>query len=53
MHLVHQPGQGPEPFPLILTRGWPGSFLAYLDQRQPSALTTPIGQETPVPWSGQ
>jgi pimeloyl-ACP methyl ester carboxylesterase len=31
LHLVHLPGQGPEPLPLLLTHGWPGSFLEYLD----------------------
>lgn len=27
IHLVHQPGTGPAPLPLILTHGWPGSFV--------------------------
>ncbi|MGH9600583.1 MAG: epoxide hydrolase family protein, partial [Terracidiphilus sp.] len=27
VHFVHQPGQGPAPLPLILTHGWPGSFI--------------------------
>jgi epoxide hydrolase len=27
IHFVHQPGRGPEPLPLVLTHGWPGSFL--------------------------
>jgi pimeloyl-ACP methyl ester carboxylesterase len=31
IHLVHAPGQGPDPLPLLLTHGWPGSFLEYLD----------------------
>jgi pimeloyl-ACP methyl ester carboxylesterase len=31
VHLIHQRGQGPVPLPLILTHGWPGSFLEYLD----------------------
>lgn len=31
IHLVHARGQGPEPLPLLLTHGWPGSFLEYLD----------------------
>jgi pimeloyl-ACP methyl ester carboxylesterase len=29
IHLVHLAGQGPDPFPLLLTHGWPGSFLEY------------------------
>lgn len=31
IHLVHEPGRGPEPLPLLLTHGWPGSFCEYLD----------------------
>jgi pimeloyl-ACP methyl ester carboxylesterase len=31
LHLLHVPGQGPDPFPLLLTHGWPGSFCEYLD----------------------
>jgi pimeloyl-ACP methyl ester carboxylesterase len=27
IHVVHQPGTGPSPMPLILTHGWPGSFI--------------------------
>lgn len=27
LHVVHQPGRGPSPLPLVLTHGWPGSFL--------------------------
>jgi pimeloyl-ACP methyl ester carboxylesterase len=30
IHFVHQPGQGPAPIPLILTHGWPGSFLEFV-----------------------
>jgi pimeloyl-ACP methyl ester carboxylesterase len=30
VHLVHAPGRGPEPVPLLLTHGWPGSFLEHL-----------------------
>ena len=31
IHLVHASGQGPDPLPLLLTHGWPGSFCEYLD----------------------
>jgi pimeloyl-ACP methyl ester carboxylesterase len=31
VHLVHVPGRGPDPMPLLLTHGWPGSFCEYLD----------------------
>jgi pimeloyl-ACP methyl ester carboxylesterase len=27
IHFIHEPGKGPDPFPLIMTHGWPGSFL--------------------------
>jgi epoxide hydrolase len=30
VHFVHAPGCGPEPLPLLLTHGWPGSFCEYL-----------------------
>ena len=30
LHVVHTPGRGPDPLPLLLTHGWPGSFLEYL-----------------------
>lgn len=31
VHAVHAPGRGPDPMPLLLTHGWPGSFCEYLD----------------------
>ncbi|UQN09285.1 epoxide hydrolase family protein [Deinococcus sp. QL22] len=27
IHFIHQPGTGPQPLPLVLTHGWPGSFI--------------------------
>ncbi|HEV8193901.1 MAG TPA: epoxide hydrolase, partial [Ktedonobacterales bacterium] len=27
IHFIHEPGKGPNPLPLILTHGWPGSFF--------------------------
>ena len=27
IHFIHEKGKGPAPIPLILTHGWPGSFL--------------------------
>jgi pimeloyl-ACP methyl ester carboxylesterase len=27
IHFIHRRGRGPDPIPLILTHGWPGSFL--------------------------
>jgi pimeloyl-ACP methyl ester carboxylesterase len=29
VHLIHAPGAGTEPVPLLLTHGWPSSFLEY------------------------
>jgi len=29
IHFVHQPGTGPAPLPLVLTHGWPGSFIEF------------------------
>ena len=30
IHFIHEKGKGPSPLPLILTHGWPGSFLEML-----------------------
>lgn len=30
LHFVHARGQGTNPLPLLLTHGWPGSFLEYI-----------------------
>ena len=30
LHVVVAEGRGPDPIPLLLTHGWPGSFLEYL-----------------------
>jgi hypothetical protein len=27
IHFIHEKGKGPDPLPLIITHGWPGSFL--------------------------
>ena len=31
IHYIHEAGRGPRPFPLIITHGWPGSFLEMLE----------------------
>jgi pimeloyl-ACP methyl ester carboxylesterase len=31
IHFVHQPGKGPNPLPIILTHGWPDSFIRFKD----------------------
>ena len=30
IHFIHERGKGPHPIPLVLTHGWPGSFLEML-----------------------
>ncbi len=30
IHFIHARGRGPDPLPLVLTHGWPGSFLEML-----------------------
>jgi pimeloyl-ACP methyl ester carboxylesterase len=30
IHFIHERGQGPQPFPLILTHGWPSTFAEML-----------------------
>jgi pimeloyl-ACP methyl ester carboxylesterase len=29
LHFIHQPGVGPDPFPLLLVHGWPGSVWEF------------------------
>src|SRR5262245_43894206 len=29
LHFIHEPGEGANPKPLLLTHGWPGSFYEY------------------------
>src|SRR5689334_2366475 len=31
LHFLHVPGQGPDPCPLLLLHGWPGSVVEFLD----------------------
>src|SRR5215469_7546354 len=30
IHFIHERGRGPDPLPLLLTHGWPGSFFELL-----------------------
>jgi pimeloyl-ACP methyl ester carboxylesterase len=41
VHVVHAPGTGPDPLPLLLTHGWPSSFLEYRELLP--LLTDPAG----------
>jgi pimeloyl-ACP methyl ester carboxylesterase len=45
IHFLHVHGQGPAPIPLILTHGWPGSFLEFL--RLIPLLTDPAAHGMP------
>ncbi|AWB44668.1 multidrug MFS transporter [Paenibacillus sp. CAA11] len=40
IHFVHERGKGPNPMPLILTHGWPDSYLRY--QKIIPYLTDPV-----------
>ena len=31
LHFLHVPGKGPEPIPLLLMHGWPGSVFEFMD----------------------
>src|SRR3954470_2295275 len=31
LHFLHAPGVGPNPYPLLLMHGWPGSVFEFLD----------------------
>jgi pimeloyl-ACP methyl ester carboxylesterase len=31
VHFIHERGEGPAPFPIVLTHGWPGSVLEMLE----------------------
>jgi microsomal epoxide hydrolase len=39
LHFVHEPGVGPDPMPLVLSHGWPGSIVEF--QRLIPMLTDP------------
>lgn len=40
VHFVHECGKGPNPLPIILTHGWPDSFIRY--KKIISLLTDPV-----------
>ncbi len=37
IHFVHEKGSGPAPMPLIISHGWPGSIVEFLDVIEPLA----------------
>jgi pimeloyl-ACP methyl ester carboxylesterase len=43
LHILVEPGSGQSPLPLILTHGWPGSFLEFIDLIEPLAHPEEFG----------
>ncbi|MCP4327589.1 MAG: epoxide hydrolase [Alphaproteobacteria bacterium] len=37
LHFIHEKGSGPAPLPLIISHGWPGSIVEFLDFIEPLA----------------
>ncbi len=37
LHFIHERGSGPSPLPLIISHGWPGSVVEFLDIIEPLA----------------
>jgi len=37
VHLIHVVGKGPSPRPVLITHGWPGSFVEFLESIEPLA----------------
>lgn len=37
MHFIHEKGSGPAPLPLIISHGWPGTVVEFLDFIEPLA----------------
>ncbi|MGB3147312.1 MAG: epoxide hydrolase family protein [Paracoccaceae bacterium] len=37
MHFIHETGSGPDPMPLMISHGWPGSVAEFLDLIEPLA----------------
>jgi microsomal epoxide hydrolase len=43
LHFLHVPGQGPDPHPLLLSHGWPGSIFELLKVVGPLTDPTTYG----------
>jgi microsomal epoxide hydrolase len=41
IHFIHERGKGPDPVPLLILHGWPGSFVEFTEIIGP--LTDPVG----------
>ena len=37
LHFIHEKGSGPAPLPLIISHGWPGSIVEFLEIIEPLA----------------
>ena len=37
MHFIHEKGSGPDPMPLMISHGWPGSVAEFFDLIEPLA----------------
>ena len=48
IHFLHARGRGPAPFPLVVTHGWPGSFLEMLIPADGARFTS-LTNTAPVP----
>ncbi len=43
IHFIHEKGSGPAPMPLIISHGWPGSIVEFLDFIEPLAHPESFG----------
>ena len=46
LHFIHEKGSGPAPLPLIISHGWPGSIVEFLDIIEPLAHPERFGGST-------
>jgi len=46
LHFIHEKGSGPAPMPLIISHGWPGSIVEFLDIIEPLAHPERFGGST-------
>ncbi len=48
LHFIHEKGSGPAPLPLIISHGWPGSVVEFLDIIEPLAHPERFGADGAV-----
>ncbi len=48
LHFIHEKGSGPAPLPLIISHGWPGSVVEFLDIIEPLAHPEHFGADGAV-----